>query len=132
MSQSLRTEVRCTQTVKPSFSRFFKKAKLLLEIYEEVTALPKKKNTSNGGTAIKIEKNRLVVPNDPIIPFIKADGTGPGYSNASVRVFDAAVSKAYKNKKRINWKEILRVNAPSPSVANGFPKRPSTPLRNTK
>ena len=69
--------------------------------------MPKKKNTSNGGTAIKIEKNRLVVPNDPIIPFIKGDGTGPDIWNASVRVFDAAVSKAYKNKKRINWKEIF-------------------------
>ena len=67
----------------------------------------KKKDTSNGGTAIKIEENRLVVPNDLIIPFIKGDGTGPDIWNASVRVFDAAVSKAYKNKKRICWKEIF-------------------------
>ncbi|MBU6392902.1 MAG: isocitrate dehydrogenase (NADP(+)) [Planctomycetes bacterium] len=59
------------------------------------------------GTAIKIEKNRLVVPNDPIIPFIKGDGTGPDIWNASVRVFDAAVNKVYKNKRRIHWIEIL-------------------------
>ena len=69
--------------------------------------MPKKKNTSNSGTAIKIEKNCLVVPNDPIIPFIKGDGTGPDIWTASVRVFDAAVCKAYKNKKRIHWKEIF-------------------------
>lgn len=69
--------------------------------------MPKKKKIENSGTAIKIEKNRLVVPNNPIIPFIKGDGTGPDIWNASVRVFDAAVSKAYKNKKRIQWKEIF-------------------------
>jgi len=69
--------------------------------------LPKEKKIENSGTAIKIEKNRLVVPNDPIIPFIKGDGTGPDIWNASVRVFDAAVSKAYKNKKRIHWREIF-------------------------
>jgi len=69
--------------------------------------LPKKKHVENSGTAIKIEKNCLVVPNDPIIPFIKGDGTGPDIWTASVRVFDAAVCKAYKNKKRIHWKEIF-------------------------
>ncbi len=66
-----------------------------------------KKNVSDGGDAIKIEKNRLVVPNNPIIPFIRGDGTGSDIWSASVRVFDAAVSKAYKNKKRIVWKEIF-------------------------
>ncbi len=65
-----------------------------------------KKNVSDG-VAITIEKNRLVVPNNPIIPFIRGDGTGPDIWNASVRVFDAAVSMAYKNKKRIVWKEIF-------------------------
>lgn len=69
--------------------------------------MPKEKKIENSGTAIKIEKNRLVVPNDPIIPFIKGDGTGSDIWNASVRVFDAAVSKAYKNKKRIHWREIF-------------------------
>ncbi|MEK7732735.1 MAG: isocitrate/isopropylmalate family dehydrogenase, partial [Planctomycetota bacterium] len=65
-----------------------------------------KKNVSDG-VAITIEKTRLVVPNNPIIPFIRGDGTGPDIWNASVRVFDAAVSMAYKNKKRIAWKEIF-------------------------
>jgi len=65
------------------------------------------KKTVSDGVAITIEKNRLVVPNNPIIPFIRGDGTGPDIWNASVRVFDAAVSIAYKNKKRILWKEIF-------------------------
>ncbi len=69
--------------------------------------MPGKKSKFTGGTAIQIEKNRLVVPADPIIPFIKGDGTGPDIWNASVRVFDAAVNKTYKGKKRIYWQEIF-------------------------
>ncbi len=69
--------------------------------------MPRKKNISDVGTAIKIEKKRLIVPDDPVIPFIRGDGTGPDIWNASVRVFDAAVSKVYKNKKRVYWKEIF-------------------------
>ena len=44
----------------------------------------------------------LQVPNDPIIPFIEGDGTGPDIWKSSVRVFDAAVEKAYKGKKKIS------------------------------
>jgi isocitrate dehydrogenase len=52
----------------------------------------------------------LNVPNDPIIPFIEGDGTGPDIWKASVRVFDAAVDKAYSNrpmKLKIHWQEVL-------------------------
>ncbi|MDR4507379.1 MAG: isocitrate dehydrogenase (NADP(+)) [Candidatus Brocadiaceae bacterium] len=66
----------------------------------------KEKNISTAGTAIKMEKSRLIVPNDPIIPFISGDGTGPDIWNASVRVFDAAVNKVYNNTKKIYWQEI--------------------------
>ena len=66
-----------------------------------------RKNNSDNYTAIKIKNNRLVVPDNPIIPFIRGDGTGPDIWNASVRVFDAAVSKSYKNKKHIYWQEIF-------------------------
>ncbi|HHT9115419.1 MAG TPA: isocitrate/isopropylmalate family dehydrogenase, partial [Candidatus Wunengus californicus] len=69
--------------------------------------MPKKKHVENSGTAIKIEKYCLVVPNNPIIPFIKGDGTGPDIWTASVRVFDAAVRKVYKGRKQIYWKEIF-------------------------
>ncbi len=51
-------------------------------------------------------KNGLNTPDEPIIPFIEGDGTGPDIWNASVRVFDAAVEKAYKGKKKIHWKEV--------------------------
>jgi isocitrate dehydrogenase len=49
----------------------------------------------------------LQVPNDPIIPFIEGDGTGPDIWNASVRVFDAAVAKAYGGQRKITWHEVL-------------------------
>ncbi|MBM3772365.1 MAG: isocitrate dehydrogenase (NADP(+)) [Acidimicrobiia bacterium] len=58
------------------------------------------------GTAITRQAGRLVVPDDPIIPFIEGDGTGPDIWRASVRVLDAAVTKAYGGKKRINWLEV--------------------------
>lgn len=49
----------------------------------------------------------LHVPNDPIIPFIEGDGTGPDIWAASVRVFDAAVERAYGGTRRVEWKETL-------------------------
>ena len=49
---------------------------------------------------------RLYVPDNPIIPFIEGDGTGPDIWNAAVRVFDAAIKKAYNGKKKINWMEV--------------------------
>jgi len=49
----------------------------------------------------------LQVPNNPIIPFIEGDGTGRDIWRASVRVFDAAVEKAYKGEKKIVWHEVL-------------------------
>ena len=49
----------------------------------------------------------LHVPDEPIIPFIEGDGTGPDIWAASVRVFDAAVEKAYNGRRRIEWKEVL-------------------------
>jgi isocitrate dehydrogenase len=59
--------------------------------------------------AEKIEKTSdgLTVPDEPIIPFIEGDGTGPDIWAASVRVFDAAVDKAYGGDRRVAWKEVL-------------------------
>jgi len=50
---------------------------------------------------------RLQVPNHPTIPFIEGDGIGPDIWKASVRVFDAAVKKAYNGEKKIDWLEVL-------------------------
>jgi len=57
-------------------------------------------------TAITLKNGRLVVPDDPIIPFIEGDGTGPDIWRASVRVLDAAVEKSYAGRRRIAWKEV--------------------------
>lgn len=59
------------------------------------------------GTKIGYENGKLVVPNDPIIPFIEGDGTGVDIWRASVIVFDTAVEKVFKGKKKIVWKEIF-------------------------
>src|SRR3954463_5275546 len=58
------------------------------------------------GSAISRNNGRLVVPDNPIIPFIEGDGTGPDIWRASVRVFDAAVEKASGGKKKIAWMEV--------------------------
>ena len=59
------------------------------------------------GNKITIENDKLVVPNDPIIPFIEGDGIGPDIWAASERVLNAAVEKAYNGTKKIHWKEVL-------------------------
>ncbi|TNE57337.1 MAG: NADP-dependent isocitrate dehydrogenase, partial [Bacteroidetes bacterium] len=59
------------------------------------------------GSSITIKKGKLKVPNDPIIPYIEGDGIGPDIWAASVRVFDAAVEKTFKGKKKIVWREVL-------------------------
>jgi len=58
------------------------------------------------GTAITRKSGRLVVPDNPIIPFIEGDGTGPDIWRASVRVLDAAVEKAYGGRRKIAWMEV--------------------------
>jgi isocitrate dehydrogenase len=58
------------------------------------------------GDKISIQNGVLKVPDHPVIPFIEGDGTGPDIWKASVRVFDAAVEKAYGGKKKISWFEV--------------------------
>jgi len=58
------------------------------------------------GAKITIRDGRLNVPDNPIVPFIEGDGTGPDIWRASVRVMDAAVAKAYAGKRRIRWMEV--------------------------
>jgi isocitrate dehydrogenase len=59
-----------------------------------------------GGTKISIKDGKLQVPDNPIIPFVEGDGTGRDIWRASVRVFDAAVDKAYKGRRKIHWMEV--------------------------
>ncbi len=58
-------------------------------------------------SAITMTPKGLNVPDQPILPFIEGDGTGPDIWRASVRVFDAAVQKAYGGKRKIQWQEVL-------------------------
>ncbi len=59
------------------------------------------------GSKITVNNGVLNVPNNPVIPFIEGDGIGADIWAASVRVFDAAVEKAYGGTKKVEWKEIL-------------------------
>jgi isocitrate dehydrogenase len=59
------------------------------------------------GARIEYEQGALRVPNNPIIPYIEGDGTGADIWRASVRVFDAAVKKAYGGERRVSWMEVF-------------------------
>ena len=63
--------------------------------------------TPPAGGKISIAAGRLVVPDNPIIPFIRGDGTGPDIWASSVRVLDASVEKAYGGKRKISWFEVF-------------------------
>jgi isocitrate dehydrogenase len=65
-----------------------------------------KLNVPPQGQKITIQNGKLNVPDQPIIPFIEGDGTGPDIWRASVRVLDAAVEKAYGGKRKIQWMEV--------------------------
>lgn len=58
------------------------------------------------GSTITLQNGRLVVPDNPIIPFIEGDGTGPDIWRATVRVLDAAVEHVYKGVRKIHWLEV--------------------------
>lgn len=59
------------------------------------------------GDRISIVNNKLVVPDNPVIPFIEGDGIGKDISLTSQKVIDAAVNKAYEGKRKLVWKEVL-------------------------
>ena len=73
------------------------------------------------GSSITRSDGRLVVPDVPIIPFIQGDGTGPDIWNASVRVFDAAVKKAFAGRRRIAWLEVLAGQKAKDSTGQWLP-----------
>ena len=68
--------------------------------------MPYKDITPPKGEKISIKNGKLNVPDNPILPFIRGDGTGPDIWAASQRVFDAAIQKAYGGKKKIAWFEV--------------------------
>jgi isocitrate dehydrogenase len=68
-----------------------------------------------------MKNGQLDVPDRPIVPFIEGDGTGPDIWQASKRVFDAAVKKAYGDKREIVWKEVLAGQASFDKTGNWLP-----------
>src|SRR4249920_3189554 len=73
------------------------------------------------GTAISRKNGQLVVPDNPIIPFIEGDGTGRDIWRASVRVLDAAVEEAYAGKKAIAWMEVYAGEKSFKQFSNWLP-----------
>ena len=59
------------------------------------------------GTKISMQNGQFIVPDDPIIPYIEGDGTGPDITRTALPVIDEAVRLAYGGKRRIEWKEVL-------------------------
>src|SRR5438034_579531 len=69
--------------------------------------MPYKDITPPAGGKISLKSGKLTVPDNPILPFIRGDGTGPDIWAASERVFDAAVHKAYGGKRKAAWFEVF-------------------------
>ncbi len=82
------------------------------------------------GTPIMMEGGKLQVPDDPIIPFIEGDGIGPDIWAASVRVFDAAVEKAYGGKRKIHWYEVFAGEKANETWGEWLPQDTLTAIRN--
>jgi len=59
------------------------------------------------GDAIQVRDNKFSIPDNPIIPFIEGDGTGPDIWRAARTVFDAAVQEAYGGRRRVAWYEVF-------------------------
>jgi isocitrate dehydrogenase len=83
--------------------------------------MPYKDLVPPAGGKISIQNGKLNVPDNPILPFIRGDGTGPDIWAASQRVFDAAVQKAYGGKRKIVWFEVFAGEAAKNKFDNWLP-----------
>ena len=83
------------------------------------------------GSKITINEaeNRLEIPDNPIIPFIEGDGTGPDIWYASQLVFDAAVEKAYDGKRKIHWHEVLAGEKAKEQTGEWLPQKTIDDIR---
>jgi isocitrate dehydrogenase len=84
---------------------------------------------SSNAQSIQRRDGKFIVPDHPIIPFIEGDGTGPDIWRASVRVFDAAVSKAYGGARTIEWLEVLAGEKAFQKTGNWLPDATLTAFR---
>ncbi len=80
-------------------------------------------------SAITMKSGKLSVPDQPVLPFIEGDGTGPDIWRSSVRVFDAAVAKAYGGKRQITWQEVLAGEKAFNKTGDWLPEETLTAFR---
>jgi isocitrate dehydrogenase len=83
--------------------------------------MPYQDITPPAGDKITIKDGKLTVPDHPVIPFIRGDGTGPDIWASSVRVFDAAVKKAFGGKKQVAWFEVFAGETSKTKFDNWLP-----------
>ncbi len=83
--------------------------------------MPYKDLKPPAGGRISIKSGKLNVPENPVLPFIRGDGTGPDIWAASERVFDAAVQKAYGGKRKVVWFEVFAGEASKTKFDNWLP-----------
>jgi isocitrate dehydrogenase len=83
--------------------------------------MPYKDLKAPAGGKISIKSGKLNVPDNPVLPFIRGDGTGPDIWAASERVFDAAVQKAYGGKRKVVWFEVFAGEASKNKFDNWLP-----------
>ncbi len=83
--------------------------------------MPYKDLTPPAGGKISIQNGKLNVPDNPVLPFIRGDGTGPDIWSASQRVFDAAVQRAYGARRKIAWFEVFAGEAAKNKFDNWLP-----------
>ena len=76
---------------------------------------------AKNGEAITIQNGKLHVPNNPVVPYVEGDGTGPDIWRASVRIFDAAIAKAYNGQRKIEWLEVLAGEKAFTTTGNWLP-----------
>ena len=81
------------------------------------------------GAKITLRDGKLVVPENPIIPFIEGDGTGPDIWRASVRVMDAAVQKAYSGRRKVHWMEVFAGEKANRQFSSWLPDETVTACR---
>jgi isocitrate dehydrogenase len=87
------------------------------------------KAVAPSGEKITIHNGQIQCPDNPVIPFIRGDGTGPDIWAASVRVFDAAVEKAYKGSRKIAWFEVFAGETAKNQFDDWLPEETVTAFR---
>ena len=87
------------------------------------------KAVAPSGDKITIHNGKIQCPDNPVIPFIRGDGTGPDIWAASVRVFDAAVEKAYKGSRKVSWFEVFAGETAKNQFDDWLPEETVTAFR---